>query len=625
MKKCSKKILRLLWLFFPCCYLLLAGCLAITQTPQPQAGFTEYYAHTAQEYLALAAKAKPPEKQAYQLKAVGRLIQEQHYTEAERLLSHIDAHNELANEKILLQTNLLLAQQQTQQALIELNTIEQIESLTQAQKLAYYQSSSRANRQLGDYLLSAEATLSMEPFLVNDYQRQHNQQEIWSDLNQLSTDALSTQIRHIGYGELQGWLEAAYVNKAYSTQPDLLQQALLQWQQRYPQHPAQDLLPTVSYQRTNDTETLTTHTKKILNPLNNNSMPPKVALLLPMSGSLGESGEAIRSGFMAAYYDSNRQQSPQTIQIYNTDQGNAATLYKQAIANGANLVIGPLIKNDVVSLERMGSLAVPTIALNYTTAKQKPNRNLYEYALSPQDEARQVAQKTRRDGYSHALVIAPAGDWGEGIADHYIRGWEATGATIVEKFFYTDSSDLNKTIKELLQINSSHSRQQKLKSILGENIAATPQKRTDVDVIFLVSSPAKARQIIPLLKFYYAGDIPIYSTSMIYSGVPDPLHDKDLNGVIFCEIPWLIDNSYTLQKQREKMRALFPQAKPQTVRLYAFGMDAYQLAITLYYTGLTAHASLDGTTGQLYVGEPQQQIYRRLDWAQFKEGVPRKL
>ena len=379
MNKCSKKLQFLSWILIYLFCVLSIGCVNVSENQQPRSGFTEHYTNTAQEYLNLAASAHAPEKQAYQLKAAGRLIQEQQLNEAERLLISINNDSlttELLNEKVLLTVNLQLAEHQSQQALIELNAIQQPSNLTQVQQIAYYQSISQANRQMGDYLLSAEAAMTMEPLLTHDYRKQYNEQQIWSDLNQLSTEALASQIRHTADdGQSQGWLEAAYINKQYSTDPNLLKQALAQWQQHYPQHPAQALLPS-SYHYTNLDNRLTETSQNLPARYQRTSEPLRVALLLPNSGPLAQSGDAIRSGFMAAYYDSNKQYAPQSVQVYNTAQNNVTLLYKQAVANGSNLIIGPLTKEDVVAIKQMGNLTVPTIALNYTTTANHPNKNL---------------------------------------------------------------------------------------------------------------------------------------------------------------------------------------------------------------------------------------------------------
>ncbi|WP_280522018.1 penicillin-binding protein activator [Candidatus Coxiella mudrowiae] len=63
-------------------------------------------------------------------------------------------------------------------------------------------------------------------------------------------------------------------------------------------------------------------------------------------------------------------------------------------------------------------------------------------------------------------------------------------------------------------------------------------RREDFDTIFLVANSRQERQIIPLLRFYYADDVSIYATSAIYS--PSVIIDYDLDGMIFDDMPWVL-------------------------------------------------------------------------------------
>jgi len=132
------------------------------------------------------------------------------------------------------------------------------------------------------------------------------------------------------------------------------------------------------------------------------------------------------------------------------------------------------------------------------------------------------------------------------------------------------------------------------------------QRRQDFDVIFLLAPPASARQIMPLLRYYYADNIPVYSTSVIYSGVPSPEKDSDLNGIIFCDTPW------SLQQNASGVSAN---------RLYAVGQDAYALGNQLTRMRALPNFPLYGATGAITL-TPQQQFYRRLPWATMHDGRP---
>ena len=150
---------------------------------------------------------------------------------------------------------------------------------------------------------------------------------------------------------------------------------------------------------------------------------------------------------------------------------------------------------------------------------------------------------------------------------------------------------------------------------MGEKIQATPQRRQDADMVFLVASPRLARQIRPLLKFYYANDLPVYATAYVYSGTPNPLRDRDLDGIIFCDVPWLFANS----PARQQMQSLWPSTQNNQIRFYALGMDAYNITNRLpQVTGMR------GATGTLYMND-HGVILRELQWATFKNGKPKPL
>ena len=114
--------------------------------------------------------------------------------------------------------------------------------------------------------------------------------------------------------------------------------------------------------------------------------------------------------------------------------------------------------------------------------------------------------------------------------------------------------------------------------------------------------PNLARQIKPLLAYYGATDIPVYATSMVFSGIVNSHLDKDLDGIIFCD-----------------MNAVFANNGHPVARLYAFGADTYFLANHL--AALTAGTPINGNTGQLYLDNTHQ-VKRQLTLGIFRDGVP---
>jgi len=357
------------------------------------------------------------------------------------------------------------------------------------------------------------------------------------------------------------------------------------------------------------TTNVTTVMPTAQDPANND----KFALLLPTTGQLKQSSAAIQNGFMAAYYHQEQQQpNNQAIQVYNTQGKSLNDVYQQAINNGATNVVGPLAKPEVSALNHI-KINKPTLALNFSPNGTDKN-TLYQFALSPEDEANQVAIKAAQDGKTQALIIAPDSSWGQAIATTFTNKWRNQGGGVVDELKYADKTNFEKSVKQLLHIND-----QSIKALRANKAPTQPVRRQDFDMIFLIASPDTAKKIVPMLNFYYANDIPIYATSMVYTGIPNPANDKDLDGVKFCDIPLILDNSQQMKTIRNHMYKLIRPSQRDMIRLYAFGIDAYQLSV--HQDQFSNNFMMAGMTGNLYLGK-QHQILRQLQWAEFKNGTP---
>ncbi|EPN70806.1 lipoprotein, partial [Pseudomonas syringae pv. actinidiae ICMP 19101] len=80
-----------------------------------------------------------------------------------------------------------------------------------------------------------------------------------------------------------------------------------------------------------------------------------------------------------------------------------------------------------------------------------------------------------------------------------------------------------------------------MQSTAGTQVAAQPSRRQDIDFMFLAATPQQAQQIKPTMVFQYAGDVPVYATSHLFTNSNDHAQYMDLNGVRFCETPWLLN------------------------------------------------------------------------------------
>lgn len=284
------------------------------------------------------------------------------------------------------------------------------------------------------------------------------------------------------------------------------------------------------------------------------------------------------------------------IRVYDTAKDHdVQKIYALAVQEGADFVVGPLTKEEVIKISQLHSHAVtvPILALN-APPQAKRHPKLIQFALLPETETEHIVQKAWADGHRRVAMVVSHSAWGDRIAEAFSTEWQARGGQITQIEKMAPNSDHSAGIRRLLGIAADH------------DLKETPPE-FQFDWIFLATDPAQARQIKPLLNFYYAHKIPVYATSSVYSGMADPLLDNDLNGIILCDIPWLVTPSDHFTKPHHI----------NDYRLFAMGMDAYQL--TQQLNDLQLGKIYAGLTGQLSLS--QHTIQRRLSFAKIRQGV----
>lgn len=443
---------------------------------------------------------------------------------------------------------------------------------------------------------------------------QINQELIWMMLMEQDIQQLQARLAHlnsqaISLGELsqtavlneQGWYQLAIVSKDNQRNINQQYNALVNWQQQWRNHAANNPLPA---------------DLALIEYLVNNQ-PQRIALMLPLTGRLKPIAEAVRDGFMAAYF-ANAQAGGQTpeINIYDVGQGDINEHYDFAVNQGAEVIIGPLSKDKISELALRPELPVPTLALNQIESSEMFPPQLFQLGLGIEDEASQTAQKAFKEGKRHALIIAPAGSQGDRATQVFSQQWQALGGVISDGIRYSNEAELSKTIEQAMHLNASKARARELRAIVG-SFEFEPRRRQDLDMVFLVAQPREGRQIKPLLAFHYAGDLPIYSTSSIYEGSNQ--HENDLNGVMFSHLPWFFQDS---PEKTSILKSASLNARSQ--RLYALGVDAYYLFPRLKQLGSANQANFWGQTGVLSLN-PYNQFLRKQQWAYFKRGKAQAL
>jgi outer membrane PBP1 activator LpoA protein len=491
---------------------------------------------------------------------------------------------------------------------------------------------------------SVEATkdlITAAKLLTDQQEIQENNQQIAQALMQLTPKALAELLENDANSnqELIGWVEFVKISKQYDYGAEQTERAYKVWQQRFNNHPANSLLPTISSLPTeahndsvDDDYTKQQWFNKIRRSQNldlnkvaaskyknsiRNAPPEKIALILPLHGKYAPSAKAVRDGFLAAHFES---QNKIKIQVYDSMDGNIVEKYKQALAEGAEFIVGPLMKQDVEKISGLGELKVPVLALN--DANERHPNNLFQFGLSPETEAEAVADKAWLDGRRTAITIYPNTEWGNRVRQAFEKRWKAIGGKIVGHLeLNSDIATLSKDIKNVLHVEDSEQRANQLKK-LGLKFGFQAKRRKDLDMVYIATNAEAARQVKPLLNYHFANDLPAYATSSIFSGISMKSNDQDLNGIIFCDMPWILDKTIMAKASYKKVSNLWPQEFEKYMRLYALGLDAYKIALQLSSMTKSSTLGVSGMTGMLRINSNNNKIYRELMWAEFKNGEP---
>jgi len=473
----------------------------------------------------------------------------------------------------------------------------------------YYDLRADAFALSGNRIETARELIKRERYLRDAELIRANQQDIWQALAMLTEQALMQLRTEPPPNVLSGWMDLVRIAKTYQLRPDMLRQAVQQWQRAYPRHPAdRQMIESLLNRQQQDV-----------------ALPKRIALLLPFSSKFGKAAEAIRDGVLAAYYN-RHMKNLQSLRIYDvsSNSGDVLTIYQEAVAEGADFIVGPLDKAAITRIATSKPLPVPTLALNYALQDNIP-ANLYQFGLSPEEEARQVAERTWLDGYVNAVTLTPSGPWGDRVVQAFNQRWAEIGGQIVSQESYNPADkDFSRPIRRLLNIDDSQRRYRSLSRLLNRKLKYTPRRRQDIDFVFMAAYPRQARQIRPQLKFYHASDVPVYATSHVFTGNLNPARDRDMDGLMFGDMPWVLADSTHPRTLRNKIEPDISRAGHSLQRLYALGIDAYNIIAGLNTLKKYTYERFDGETGSLSL-DLKQQIHRQLTWVKFVKGRPLRL
>jgi outer membrane PBP1 activator LpoA protein len=472
-----------------------------------------------------------------------------------------------------------------------------------------YQLRQQVALRAGQPVEAVRAGIARDRLAATDADRARARRELLTDLRGAIDSGLRVDPAASNDPLVRGWLEIAQVAVSAGRSPLSAQSGIDRWRSRFPGHPAATIA---------NSEIIALGERAA--PAGGAALAATtgpIALLLPVTGRQAAPAVLIRDGFQAALTRLPEAERP-TLRVYDTGTLSVSAALLRAQEEGAAFIVGPLTRDEVRTAAEQRPAGLPLLLLNTLDASY-PGGQIYQYALSPEDEARQIARQIAGSGQRNAVVLAPAGEWGTRVASVFADELtRAGGAVLAQGNYDMARNDLTTTLTAVLGIDESRARQRRLQQVTGAVLEFEARPRPDIDAIFVAGyQPLALRQINPQLRFFNAGNVPAYITQDGMDG--DSNSNRDLEGMRVLETPWALDSMGAVADLRTATQAGWAAQGPRQSRYFAFGYDAAMLAVELR-RGTAASWPLAGLTGRLQL-TPEGRVERSLNWARVREGA----
>lgn len=561
------------------------------------------HASAAALYERLASETTGSDSAEFRLRAARAWLTAGRAADADRVLALLPAGltQQQTLEQNLLRIQSLVAQGRGDEAWRQISSMQT--PAAQPAAARYYETRQQVAVATGHLLDGIRSELARER-LIAPGEARNARAELLGQLRAAAERGVSLAPPPGSDVTVRGWLEAASVALDNSRNATLGATRMAAFRARYPSHPALAALsgePGIGIEETPASL----------------AASPHLALMLPLTGRTSAPAAQIRDGFMTAYYQLPANSRPR-LRVYDTAVTSIADTVTQAVAAGAEFIVGPLTREEVVAAGELLTTRPPILALNFLPADRPTPPRYYQFALSPEDDARAVARYIGATGRRRGVVLTPEGDWGTRVAAAFDEELRAAGGFLLGQasFGATTRTDFGDSITQVLRTDDSRVRHQRIQATIGQKLEFEPRRRPDIQFIFAPSQPGAARQLRPQLRFHLAGDIPTYTLGDAYE--PHPTANQEIDGMMFPDMPWMLGDEGLSGPVREAARQAFGDSAGRRGRLFAFGFDAFRIATSLQ-RGVGINP--EGLTGTLSI-DAQGRVRRELEWVRIKGGAP---
>ncbi len=347
----------------------------------------------------------------------------------------------------------------------------------------------------------------------------------------------------------------------------------------------------------------------------NAGRPVTIAMLMPSDASpFLSAARIVANGLLTASRVSGRQDNIMLIEA--PDSVTVHELIDTAVFSGADVVVGPLQKDQVELLAKDKKLPVPIVTLNYAAVPdEEVSSNMLMLSVATDLEAEYIARQavkalpaeTSAGLPPKILILTTDKPWEKRLSEAYMKVLNLSGVQY-EVFTVTmdnlqelqDKCRPELSEEERLKFNhmaSTADNDKALKEIREAQRARTAVAEPPYHSVLLALDARDAGLIRSRLPLRTS----VWATSTTNPGDPKTSSSAsalafDLDHVVFAECPFIL--RYDSESFRAKFQTSLPYSMPAK-RLFALGLDAYQVAED-WARGKRAF-EINGETGRLTV------------------------
>ncbi|PJR50925.1 penicillin-binding protein activator [Klebsiella sp. H-Nf2] len=307
------------------------------------------------------------------------------------------------------------------------------------------------------------------------------------------------------------------------------------------------------------------------------------------------------------------------LKIYDTTSQPISQLLAQAQQDGATLVVGPLLKENVDEVIKSNT-PLNVLALNQPE-KVESRANICYFALSPEDEARDAARHIHQQGKQTPLLLVPRGALGDRVVSAFADEWLKLGGASVLQQRFGSTAELRAGVNGGGGIALSGTPVSTLPSAQNSSLGSADEMPVSsggsVDAAYILATPEQIAYIKPMIAMRNGSqnNVTLYASSRSAQGTAGPDFRLEMEGLQYSEIPMLAGSNPALMQQAlSAVRNDYSLA-----RLYAMGADAWSLANHFTQMRQTPGFELNGNTGDLTATQDCV-INRKLSWLKYQQG-----